>query len=47
MKKLFLALVVLFATSFVYVGCSSEPIDEYNEFNEKSLDKDEIDDDDI
>ncbi len=44
MRKLILALIVLCATSFIYVGCSPEPI---NEYDTEALDKDEIDDDDI
>ena len=44
MKKLFIALIVLFATSFVYVGCTPESLDQ----NEKQqLDKGELEEDDI
>ncbi|WP_438711298.1 hypothetical protein ACSTS3_22605 [Aquimarina muelleri] len=44
MKKLIIALIILFATSFIYVGCTPESLDQ----NEKQLlDKDEIQEDDI
>ncbi len=44
MRKLILAIIVLFATSFIYVGCTPESLDQHDT---ESLEKDELDDDDI
>ncbi|WP_262482852.1 hypothetical protein [Aquimarina longa] len=44
MKKLVFALILLYAISFIYVGCSPEPLDQHDE---KLLDKDEIQEGDI
>ncbi|WP_255409474.1 hypothetical protein [Aquimarina sp. I32.4] len=44
MKRLFLATIVLLVTSFIYVGCTPESLDQ-NDI--KQLDKEELEENDI